>query len=79
LQEASAGYLSPKSNRGGIPVLLATKEPCLMKTAACVPEAARMIAFDRAHATRYVNKEAAASLSLDLVRDNRMPGRGRSA
>jgi hypothetical protein len=54
-------------------------EPDILATAAGVPDAAQKIVFDRYHATRYVNKEAAGSLNLDLVRDNRMPGRGRSA
>jgi len=36
------------------------------------------IAFDRSHATRDVKKESAGRLDLDLVRDNRMPGRGGS-
>ena len=54
-------------------------EPFILATAACVPDAAQKIVFDRYHATRYVKKEAAGSLYLDLVRDNRMPGRGRSA
>jgi transposase len=51
----------------------------ILPTAACVPDAAQKIVFDRYHATRYVKKEAAGSQSLDLARDNRMPGRGRSA
>ncbi len=54
-------------------------EAYLLATAAGVPDAAQKIVFDRCHATRYVKKEAAGSLNLDLVRDNRMPGRGRSA
>jgi transposase len=54
-------------------------EPYILATAACVPDAAQRIVFDRYHATRCVKKEAAGSLNLDLVRDNRMPGRGRSA
>jgi transposase len=54
-------------------------EPYILTTAACVPDAAQEIVFDRYHVTRYVKKEAAGSLNLDLVRDNRMPGRGRSA
>jgi transposase len=54
-------------------------EPYILATVACVPDAAQKIVFDRYHATRYVKKEAAGSLNLDLVRDNRMPGRGGSA
>lgn len=54
-------------------------KPHILATAACVPDAAQKIVFDRYHARRYVKKEAAGSLNLDLVRDNRMPGRGRSA
>ena len=54
-------------------------EPYILATAACVADAAQKIVFDRCPATRYVKKEAAGSLNLDLVRDNRMPGRGRSA
>ena len=54
-------------------------EPHILATAACVPDAAQKIVFDRYHATGYVKKEAAGSLHLDLVRDNRRPGRGRSA
>ncbi len=54
-------------------------EPSILATAARVPDAAPKIVFDRSHATRYVNKEAAGPLNLDLVRDNRMPGRGGSA
>ncbi|HSB79671.1 MAG TPA: transposase [Candidatus Methylomirabilis sp.] len=54
-------------------------EPYILAAAACVPDAAQKIVFDRYHATRYVKEEAAGALSLDLVRDNRMPGRGRSA
>jgi hypothetical protein len=53
-----------------------TWEPYILATAACVPDAARKTVLDRYHATRYVKKEAAGSLNLDLVRDNRMPGRG---
>ena len=51
----------------------------LLAAADCVPDAAQKVVFDRYHATRYVKKDAAGSLNLDLVRDNRMPGRGRSA
>ncbi|HVO83365.1 MAG TPA: hypothetical protein VMU60_02955 [Syntrophobacteria bacterium] len=54
-------------------------EPYILATGACVRDAAQKIAFDRYHATLYVKKEASGSLNLDLVRDNRMPGRGRSA
>jgi hypothetical protein len=53
-------------------------EPCILATVACLRDAAQKIAFDRYHVTLSVKKEAAGSLNLDLVRDNRMPGRGRS-
>jgi transposase len=54
-------------------------ESYILATAACVPDAAQTIVFDRYHATPSVKKETAGSLNLDLVRDNPMPGRGRSA
>ncbi|OGB93544.1 MAG: hypothetical protein A2Z31_08990 [candidate division NC10 bacterium RBG_16_65_8] len=46
-------------------------ERYILAAAACVPDAAQKIVFDRYHATRYVKNEAAGSLNLDLVRDNR--------
>jgi len=54
-------------------------EPSILATGACVRDAARKIVLDRYHATLYVKKEAAGSLNLDRVRDNRTSGRGRSA
>jgi hypothetical protein len=51
----------------------------ILATAACVPDVAQKIVFDRYHATRDVKEEAAGSLHLDLARDSRRPGRGRSA
>ena len=54
-------------------------EPYILAAATCIPDAAQKVVFDRYHSTRYVKKESAGSRNLDLVRDNRMPGRGRSA
>jgi hypothetical protein len=54
-------------------------EPYIRATREGLPEGVEKIVFDRYHATRSVKKDAAGSLNLDLVRDNRMPGRGRSA
>ena len=50
-------------------------ERYLLAAATCVPDAAQKVVFDRYHATRYVKKETAGSLHLDLVRDNGMPDR----